>query len=48
MIKKMVVEEGIKYRYEFSDDKSNKFWEITVNGNTYSDFDTEFKESYCK
>ena len=35
-MKKMVVEEGIKYRYEFSDDKSDKFWEIVLNGDKYS------------
>lgn len=30
------MDEGITYHYEFSDEKSNKFWEITLNGNSYS------------
>jgi predicted DNA-binding WGR domain protein len=32
----MTTEEGIKYRYEYSDEKSDKFWEIILNGNCYS------------
>ncbi len=32
----MATQEGIKYRYEFSDEKSDKFWEIILNGNCYS------------
>ena len=31
----MATQEGIKYRYEFSDDKSDKFWEIILSGNSY-------------
>lgn len=29
-------EEGITYHYEYSDEKSNKFWEITLNGDSYT------------
>ena len=29
-------EEGITYHYEYSDEKSNKFWEITLNGDSFT------------
>ncbi len=30
------MDEGITYHYEYSDEKSNKFWEITLNGGSYT------------
>lgn len=30
------MDEGITYHYEYSDEKSNKFWEITLNGDSYT------------